>query len=240
MVEPAAAVARSGRCRPGRHLVLGAMLLTQTTRKPTYLVVLVAPQDKAPGWVIQASNPREIQLIPLGVDGSSGGQGAGVLDQGRRLARPGIAGVGQTGANAVGAPGQVAAAGTQPTVRADPGKAERLADRQADRADSVHWPGSQSPLSERFGCKGRLRRPCSPLTSLPECPAKSTVQWQFEILQVAVGVFQQNREESTPVVTRPVSSAAGGLWPTATCSSSIHHINRTDSTFTTLDTPNSF
>ena len=29
-------------------LLLGAMLLTQTTVKPTYLVVLVAPQDKAP------------------------------------------------------------------------------------------------------------------------------------------------------------------------------------------------
>jgi anti-sigma-K factor RskA len=48
-------------------LVLGAMLLTQTTPKPSYLVVLVAPQDKAPGWVIQASDAREIQLIPLGV-----------------------------------------------------------------------------------------------------------------------------------------------------------------------------
>ena len=48
-------------------LLLGALLLTQTTVKPTYLVVLVGPQDKAPGWVIQASNPREIQLIPLGV-----------------------------------------------------------------------------------------------------------------------------------------------------------------------------
>ncbi|WP_338582004.1 anti-sigma factor [Pseudomonas sp. MAG733B] len=48
-------------------LLLGTMLLTQTTVKPTYLVVLVAPQDKAPGWVIQASNLREIQLIPLGV-----------------------------------------------------------------------------------------------------------------------------------------------------------------------------
>ncbi|RBC04055.1 RNA polymerase subunit sigma-70 [Pseudomonas sp. MWU12-2115] len=48
-------------------LVLGSILLTQTPPKPNYLVVLVAPQDKAPGWVIQASNPREIQLIPLGV-----------------------------------------------------------------------------------------------------------------------------------------------------------------------------
>ena len=48
-------------------LLLGALLLTQTTAKPTYLVVLVGPQDKAPGWVVQASNPRELQLIPLGV-----------------------------------------------------------------------------------------------------------------------------------------------------------------------------
>lgn len=48
-------------------LVLGTLLLTQATVKPTYLVVLVAPQDKAPGWVIQASSSREIQLIPLGV-----------------------------------------------------------------------------------------------------------------------------------------------------------------------------
>ena len=50
-------------------LVLGSMLLTRTTPLPvtSYLVVLVAPQSQAPGWVIQASNPREIQLIPLGV-----------------------------------------------------------------------------------------------------------------------------------------------------------------------------
>ncbi|MCA4964951.1 anti-sigma factor domain-containing protein [Pseudomonas sp. Y24-6] len=48
-------------------LLFGALLLTQTTAKPTYLVVLVGPQDKAPGWVVQASNPRELQLIPLGV-----------------------------------------------------------------------------------------------------------------------------------------------------------------------------
>lgn len=50
-------------------LVLGGLLLTRVTsvNPPTYLVVLVAPQDKAPGWVIQASNSREIQLIPLAV-----------------------------------------------------------------------------------------------------------------------------------------------------------------------------
>lgn len=48
-------------------LVLGMMLFTQTPSAPSYLVVLVAPQDKSPGWVVQASNPREIQLIPLGI-----------------------------------------------------------------------------------------------------------------------------------------------------------------------------
>ncbi|MFP3515420.1 anti-sigma factor [Pseudomonas sp. SIMBA_077] len=50
-------------------LVLGSMLLTHTAQvSPTsYVVVLVAPQNQAPGWVIQASNSREIQLMPLGV-----------------------------------------------------------------------------------------------------------------------------------------------------------------------------
>jgi anti-sigma-K factor RskA len=49
-------------------LLLGSMLLTRTApvNPTTYLVVLVAPQDQAPGWVIQANNPEEIQLIPLG------------------------------------------------------------------------------------------------------------------------------------------------------------------------------
>jgi anti-sigma-K factor RskA len=50
-------------------LVLGISLMTQlaSPSAPSYLVVLVAPQDKAPGWVIQTSDSREIQLIPLGV-----------------------------------------------------------------------------------------------------------------------------------------------------------------------------
>lgn len=50
-------------------LVLATLLLTQTaTINPTaYVVVLVAPQSQAPGWVIQASNTQEIQLIPLGI-----------------------------------------------------------------------------------------------------------------------------------------------------------------------------
>jgi len=50
-------------------LLLGTILLTRTAsvNPTTYLVVLVAPQNQVPGWVIQASNPKEIQLIPLGV-----------------------------------------------------------------------------------------------------------------------------------------------------------------------------
>lgn len=50
-------------------VVMAALLLTRTVTAPTpqYLVVLVAPQDKAPGWVVQASNAREVELIPLAV-----------------------------------------------------------------------------------------------------------------------------------------------------------------------------
>jgi len=50
-------------------VALAAVLLTQVVSTPTprYLVVLVGPQDKAPGWVVQASNSRQVQLIPLAV-----------------------------------------------------------------------------------------------------------------------------------------------------------------------------
>lgn len=47
-------------------LVLAFALFTQAPPQPTYMVVLVAPQDKAPGWVIQASDDQRIKLIPLG------------------------------------------------------------------------------------------------------------------------------------------------------------------------------
>ncbi|PKH80279.1 RNA polymerase subunit sigma-70 [Pseudomonas sp. Choline-02u-1] len=84
-------------------LILGTVLLTRTAPTPSYLVVLVAPQDKAPGWVIQASNAREIQLIPLGVvevpadkalefwtkaDGWSGPVSLGLVKPGQALSVP--------------------------------------------------------------------------------------------------------------------------------------------------------
>ncbi|MFM9901233.1 MAG: anti-sigma factor domain-containing protein [Polaromonas sp.] len=53
--------------------VLAAVLVTRmgAAPAPQYLVVLVAPQDKSPGWVVQASAQdagRQISLIPLGRD----------------------------------------------------------------------------------------------------------------------------------------------------------------------------
>ena len=50
--------------------VLAAVLVTRVApvaAPPQFIVVLVAPQDKAPGWVVQASSPQQISLIPLGV-----------------------------------------------------------------------------------------------------------------------------------------------------------------------------
>jgi len=46
--------------------LMAAVLVNQPPADaPRFLVVLVAPQDKAPGWVVQASNTRAISLIPL-------------------------------------------------------------------------------------------------------------------------------------------------------------------------------
>jgi anti-sigma-K factor RskA len=33
--------------------------------KPSFMVVLVAPQNQSPGWVVQAASRDSIQLIPL-------------------------------------------------------------------------------------------------------------------------------------------------------------------------------
>ncbi|MGI4777018.1 MAG: anti-sigma factor [Janthinobacterium lividum] len=54
--------------------VLAAVLVTRafSPSVPQYMVVLVAPQDKAPGWVVQTGNrptggaPGQLSLIPLG------------------------------------------------------------------------------------------------------------------------------------------------------------------------------
>lgn len=43
-----------------------AVLVTRPLPTPQYMVVLVAPQDKAPGWVIQTSSSRQLSLVPLG------------------------------------------------------------------------------------------------------------------------------------------------------------------------------
>ncbi|WP_426193614.1 anti-sigma factor [Massilia sp. DWR3-1-1] len=60
-----------------RMLTAGSMLATAVLAvslagrmpggadKPQYMVVLVAPQDKAPGYVVQASASRELSLVPL-------------------------------------------------------------------------------------------------------------------------------------------------------------------------------
>jgi anti-sigma-K factor RskA len=49
--------------------LLAAMLVLRTAAplpQTRYMVVLVAPQDRAPGWVMQTSSERKIELIPLG------------------------------------------------------------------------------------------------------------------------------------------------------------------------------
>lgn len=46
---------------------MASMLVRQPQGEaPKFLVVLVAPQDKSPGWVVQANDARQISLIPLG------------------------------------------------------------------------------------------------------------------------------------------------------------------------------
>ncbi|MBD8123462.1 anti-sigma factor [Pseudomonas lutea] len=86
-------------------LLLSMLLLNRpaTEAPTTYLVVLVAPQNQAPGWVIQANTPTQIQLIPLSVsqvpadkalqfwtkaDGWQGPVSLGMVEPGHTLSVP--------------------------------------------------------------------------------------------------------------------------------------------------------
>ncbi len=81
-------------------LVMREMAPPPTTR---FMVVLVAPDDKAPGWVVQAGTSSRIELIPLGsvevpadkalqfwtkADGWSGPVSLGLVTPGQRLEVP--------------------------------------------------------------------------------------------------------------------------------------------------------
>lgn len=46
-------------------LAVAGLSGTPRNETPRYMVVLVAPEDKAPGWVIQAANTQSLKLIPL-------------------------------------------------------------------------------------------------------------------------------------------------------------------------------
>ncbi len=48
-------------------LALAALRAPNAPPAPAYMVVLVAPQDKAPGWVVQTASSGRLSLIPLGV-----------------------------------------------------------------------------------------------------------------------------------------------------------------------------
>jgi anti-sigma-K factor RskA len=51
--------------------MLAAVLLMRETTPPTatrYFVVLTAPQNQAPGWLVQAQTEGRLRLVPLGTD----------------------------------------------------------------------------------------------------------------------------------------------------------------------------
>ena len=98
-------------------VVLAALLLTRPPLPaPSFVVVLMAPQSQAPGWVVQASDNQQIQLIPLGVMEIPADKALEFWTKGRWLAGSRFIGAGKAGADLVDTPGQAAAAGAEPVV----------------------------------------------------------------------------------------------------------------------------
>jgi anti-sigma-K factor RskA len=69
-------------------LLLAFTLLTAPPATTQYFVVLVAPDSQAPGWVIQASDSRSIELLPLGQDSVPDGMALQFWTKGEKWSAP--------------------------------------------------------------------------------------------------------------------------------------------------------
>lgn len=78
-------------------VLLAVLLLTTPPPTTQYLVVLVAPSSQAPGWVVQASDNRMIELIPLGQDAVPDGMALQFWTKGEQWRTPVSLGLVQPG-----------------------------------------------------------------------------------------------------------------------------------------------
>ncbi|MFJ3468759.1 anti-sigma factor domain-containing protein [Pseudomonas sp. NPDC090201] len=69
-------------------LMLAFILLNAPAPTTQYLVVLVAPNSQAPGWVVQANDNRTIELLPLGQDSVPDGMALQFWTKGERWGAP--------------------------------------------------------------------------------------------------------------------------------------------------------
>ena len=141
---PVAGPSRVGLCHGGGARGGAITRTAPVAAPPQFMVVLVAPQDKAPGWW-QASSPRQISLIPLGVartrrqgpefwtkaDGWSGPVSLGLVQPGQpRRSR-----------------WTSCPAAAQPVVRADAGAADGSPIGKTHGAHPVHRPRRQGAVT---------------------------------------------------------------------------------------------
>lgn len=69
-------------------LLLAFTVLTAAPATTQYVVVLVAPDSQAPGWVAQASDSRSIELLPLGRDAVPDGMALQFWTKGEQWGAP--------------------------------------------------------------------------------------------------------------------------------------------------------
>lgn len=121
------------------------------------MVVLVAPQGTAPGWVLQASSPQRLKLIPVApepVPAQRSLQFWTKADSWSALVSPGLVEPGKP----IEIPlDKLPPHRAQPAVR-DHGRAlQRFPHREADRADPVHRAVGSAvsrALRHRHGMRG--------------------------------------------------------------------------------------
>ena len=137
-------------------VLLAFILFTTPPPSTRFVVVLVAPSSQAAGWVVQASDNRMIELIPLGQDAVPEGMALQFWTKGEQWRAPVSLGLVKPGE-----PYRIPLQ-TLPPLEANQLfeltlESRRLANRVTDGPGEVHWPCGKSDMTDSRGrCFGQV------------------------------------------------------------------------------------
>jgi anti-sigma-K factor RskA len=146
-------------------LLLATALALRVPKAPRCVVVLVAPQDESPGWIVRARRGGELELAPPGRTEVPEERSLQFGTKGDDWPGPVSLGPGAPGRAASRRDRPAAAAAREPAVRDHARAVRRVPDRSSDGADPLRRPRGPDDVSAAVprpvtpsSCSGRARQ----------------------------------------------------------------------------------